>query len=102
MSQHTSSHTTLPKLTRLFFPCSGTYSYIVDLPKPLSVNGTVNLVVETVLTHTTYPWPETVSQKDEQSLKYEGDLLVLSPYKTATQRIKVRYVLFARIVSSIV
>jgi oligosaccharyltransferase complex subunit alpha (ribophorin I) len=56
----------------------------------LSVNGTVNLVVETILTHTTYPWPEKASQKDEQSLKYEGDLLVLSPYKTATQRIKVR------------
>jgi len=68
----------------------------------LGVNGTVNLVVETVLTQTTYPWPEKASQKEEQSLKYEGDLLVLSPYKTATQRIKVRYVFVARTVSYIV
>ncbi|KAH8999039.1 oligosaccharyl transferase alpha subunit [Lactarius akahatsu] len=76
--------------TRPLIPHDGTYAYIVDLPKPLGVNGTVNLVVESVLTHTTYPWPEKASQKDEQSLKYEGDLLVLSPYRTATQRIKVR------------
>jgi len=71
-------------------PQDGTYSYTVDLPNPLGVNGTVNLVVETILTHTTYPWPQKVSQEDDQALKYEGDLLVLSPYKTTTQRIKVR------------
>ncbi|KAI9513334.1 oligosaccharyl transferase alpha subunit [Russula earlei] len=71
-------------------PHHGTYSYTVDLPKPLSVNGTVNLVVETVLTHTTYPWPEKATQENDQALKYEGDLLVLSLYKTTTQRIKVR------------
>ncbi|KAI0307101.1 oligosaccharyl transferase alpha subunit [Multifurca ochricompacta] len=77
--------------TRPLDPTSdGTHSYVVELPKPLSVNGTVNLVVETVLTHATYPWPKKAAQKDDQSLKYEGDLLVLSPYKTWTQRIKVR------------
>jgi oligosaccharyltransferase complex subunit alpha (ribophorin I) len=59
----------------------------------LGVNGTINLVVETVLTHTTSPWPEQAAQQDDQSLKYEGDLFVLSPYKTVTQRIKVRYVM---------
>ncbi|KAI0268194.1 oligosaccharyl transferase alpha subunit [Gloeopeniophorella convolvens] len=71
-------------------PHDGIYSYTVDLPKPLGVNGTVNLVVETVLTHTTYPWPEKAAQSEPQSLKYEGDLFVLSPYKTVTQRVKVR------------
>ncbi|KAH9965868.1 oligosaccharyl transferase alpha subunit [Russula dissimulans] len=71
-------------------PQDGAYSYTVDLPNPLGVNGTVNLVVETVLTHITYPWPQKVSQEDDQALKYEGDLLVLSQYKTTTQRIKVR------------
>jgi oligosaccharyltransferase complex subunit alpha (ribophorin I) len=76
----------------VFLHLSGTFSYTVDIPEPLSVNGTVNLVVETVLTHTTYPWPEKVGQENAQSLKYEGDLLVLSPYKTATQRVKVRCV----------
>jgi oligosaccharyltransferase complex subunit alpha (ribophorin I) len=58
----------------------------------LSINGTVNLVVETVHTQTTYAWPEKVGQEHDQALKYEGDLFVLSPYKTATQRIKVRCV----------
>ncbi|KAI0005075.1 oligosaccharyl transferase alpha subunit [Russula compacta] len=68
----------------------GTYSYTIHLPNPLSINATVNLVVETVHTHSTYPWPEKVGQESDQALKYEGDLLVLSPYRTATQRIKVR------------
>ena len=72
--------------------CSGVYSYTVELPKPLSVNGTTNLVIETVQTHATYPWPQQASQKDDQALKYETDLFILSPYKTATQRAKVRYV----------
>jgi oligosaccharyltransferase complex subunit alpha (ribophorin I) len=58
----------------------------------LSVNDTLNLVVDTVHTHTTYPFPEKVGQEGDQALKYEGDLLVLSPYKTATQRVKVRCV----------
>jgi len=44
--------------------------------------ATVTLVVETVHAHTTYPWPQKIGQENEQSLKYEGDLLVLSPYKT--------------------
>jgi oligosaccharyltransferase complex subunit alpha (ribophorin I) len=73
-----------------FIPYSGTYSYTVELPESLSVDNTVNLVVETVHTHTTYAWPPKAGQEEEQSVKYEGDLLVLSPYKTATQRIKVR------------
>ncbi len=82
--------------SHVFLHLSGTYSYTVDIPKPLSANGTVNLVVETVHTHTTYPWPQTAGQENDQSLKYEGDLLVLSPYKTATQRVKVRWVLAVR------
>jgi len=74
----------------LLDPQDGTYSYTVNLPQSLSVNSTVNLVVETVHTHTTYAWPPQVGQEGDQALRYEGDLLVLSPYKTATQRIKVR------------
>jgi oligosaccharyltransferase complex subunit alpha (ribophorin I) len=82
--------TTRPNIDASFIPCSGTYLHTVDLPKPLSVNSTINLVVETIHTHTTYAWPAKVGQEQDQGLKYEGDLLVLSPYKTATQRIKVR------------
>ena len=70
---------------------SGVYLYTVELPKPLNVNGTANLVIETMQTHATYPWPEEAAQKDGQSLKYEAELFVLSPYKTAVQRTKFRY-----------
>lgn len=72
--------------------CSHPHLYTVDLPKALSVNGTINLVVETVQTHATYPWPQQASQKDEQNFKYDTELFVLSPYKTSTQRTKIRSV----------
>lgn len=65
--------------------------YAAELPKPLKLNATTNLVVETVQTHATYPWPGEASQKDGQALKYETGLLVLSPYATSVQRTKIRY-----------
>ncbi|KAF8076378.1 oligosaccharyl transferase alpha subunit [Lyophyllum atratum] len=52
----------------------------VTLPEPLPVNSTLHLVLETLQTHATFPWPEQASQKDEQALKYQTDLFVLSPY----------------------
>ncbi|KAH9938268.1 oligosaccharyl transferase alpha subunit [Fomitopsis serialis] len=69
---------------------SGVYLYSVELPKALKTNGTANLVVETIETHATYPWPEEAAQKDGQALKYESDLFVASPYKTSVERIKVK------------
>ncbi|TFK87076.1 oligosaccharyl transferase alpha subunit [Polyporus arcularius HHB13444] len=69
---------------------SGVFLYTIELPKALNVNQTANLVIETVQTHATYAWPEEAGQKEGQSLKYETELLVLSPYKTAVQRTKVR------------
>ncbi|EPQ59907.1 hypothetical protein GLOTRDRAFT_33600 [Gloeophyllum trabeum ATCC 11539] len=66
------------------------YLYNVQLPKALSTNETTNLIVETIQTHATYPWPEQAAQNDDQTLKYETDLYVLSPYKTAVQRSKIR------------
>jgi oligosaccharyltransferase complex subunit alpha (ribophorin I) len=60
------------------------------LPEKIVANATVNIVLETVLTHATYPWPAQAAQTDEQLLKYDGDLFVLSPYHTNTQRTKVR------------
>ncbi|RPD67302.1 oligosaccharyl transferase alpha subunit [Lentinus tigrinus ALCF2SS1-7] len=73
-----------------FHQDSGVFLYTIELPKALNTNQTANLVIETVQTHATYPWPEEAGQKDGQSLKYEAELLVLSPYKTAVQRTKVR------------
>ncbi|KAF9247041.1 Ribophorin I [Melanogaster broomeanus] len=62
----------------------------VTLPKILAVNGTVNLVVETIQTHSTHPHPERASQSDPQLLKYNTDLFILSPYTTLVQRTKVK------------
>ncbi|KAI0638058.1 oligosaccharyl transferase alpha subunit [Trametes polyzona] len=73
-----------------YHPDSGVFLYTVELPKALDTNGTANLVVETVQTHATYAWPQEAAQKDPQSLKYNAELFVLSPYKTAVQRTKIR------------
>ena len=70
----------------------GAYLYAVEFPTALKANASANLVVETVQTHATYPWPQVASQKDPQYLKYESDLFVLSPYPTSVQRTKIKYV----------
>ncbi|KII95215.1 hypothetical protein PLICRDRAFT_206669 [Plicaturopsis crispa FD-325 SS-3] len=62
----------------------------VALPKPLGLNETVNLVLDTVQTHAARPWPERAAQSEEQALKYGAGLFVLSPYHTAVQRTKFR------------
>ena len=69
----------------------------MTLPRKLAVNGTINLVLETVQTHATYPYPAYATQKDPQLLKYDTDLFVLSPYTTLVQRTKVKFVRFLRI-----
>lgn len=66
--------------------------YAVTLPSPLGVNGTASLVLETVQTHATEPWPRAAAQKDEQLLRYSTDLFVVSPYATAVQRTRIKYV----------
>ncbi|KAG7096965.1 hypothetical protein E1B28_004362 [Marasmius oreades] len=69
---------------------NGAHLLNIALPKPLAANGTVNIVVETVQTHATRPWPERAAQDESQSLKYEYQLFVLSPYKTVVQRTKLK------------
>ncbi|TFK43538.1 oligosaccharyl transferase alpha subunit [Crucibulum laeve] len=88
----------LPIEERLF-DAERDYHFVdITLPKALSANKTTNLVVETILTHATHPWPETAGQKDDQALKYTTDLFVLSPYSTTVQRTKLR-TLAPRIIS---
>jgi oligosaccharyltransferase complex subunit alpha (ribophorin I) len=70
---------------------SQAYLFNVDLPTALDVNSTAKLVLETVQTHATRPWPEYAGQEEDQALKYETDLFVISPYPTTTQRSKIRY-----------
>ncbi|KDR83748.1 hypothetical protein GALMADRAFT_236102 [Galerina marginata CBS 339.88] len=62
----------------------------IALPKALSVNKTLNLVLETVQTHATEPWPTTAGQNDEQALRYTTGLFILSPYATTVQRTKIK------------
>lgn len=71
-------------------PDSGVYLYAVELTKALKTSASTNIVVETVQTHAAYAYPEEAAQKDGQSVKYEANLFVLSPYETAIQRTKLR------------
>ncbi|KAG6378556.1 Ribophorin I-domain-containing protein [Boletus reticuloceps] len=64
--------------------------FAVSLPRKLAVNGTINLVLETIQTHATYPYPTYAAQADPQLLKYDTDLFVLSPYATLVQRTKIK------------
>ncbi|TFK55698.1 Ribophorin I [Heliocybe sulcata] len=80
----------LPLQPVLLDAANDAYIYKVEFSKPLAMNESVNLILDTVQTHATFPWPEQAGQTDDQALKYETDLYVLSPYKTAVQRTKVR------------
>lgn len=62
----------------------------VQLPAAYPVNKSFNLILETVQTHATHPWPETAGQNEEQALKYSADLFVISPYATSIQRTKIK------------
>lgn len=64
----------------------------MTLPRKLAVNGTINLVLEAIQTHATYPYPAQATQADPQLLKYDAELFVLSPYTTLVQRTKVKCV----------
>lgn len=88
-------HTAIDTLPKPCTDCRGLHLFDVKLPTPLKNSLTANIVIETVQTHVTSPYPEEATQKDGQSLKYEGDLFVLSPYDTAVQRTKIRYVLIS-------
>lgn len=73
-----------------FNPRSHSIMWTAELPKALGLNETTSLVLETVQTHATYPWPKEAAQGDDQLLKYETDLLIISPYNTTVQRTKIR------------
>ena len=60
------------------------------LPNGLKKEESVNIELESVQTHSTYPWPEAVGQSEDMNLIYETDLFVLSPYETKVQRTKIR------------
>ncbi|KAF7965817.1 hypothetical protein HWV62_41729 [Athelia sp. TMB] len=70
---------------------SNTCLYDVHLPKALAADGSITTIVfGTIETHATYPWPPTARQDDEQKLKYDTNLFIVSPYHTAVQRTKIK------------
>ncbi|KAJ4478059.1 Ribophorin I [Lentinula aciculospora] len=69
---------------------SKSHNLDVSLEKPLAAGANINLVLETVQTHATWPWPQKAAQDEDQSLKYETSLFVLSPYSTSVQRTKLK------------
>ncbi|TRM67578.1 Ribophorin I [Schizophyllum amplum] len=71
-------------------PDSDVHLVDVVLPEPLLAGATLNLVLDTVQTHATWPWPDQAKQTDEQALKYKTGLFVISPYETLVQRTKMR------------
>lgn len=71
--------------------------YTVDLPNALAENGTVQIVLDTMQTHATFPWPKEASQTDAQLLMFQTDLFVLSPYETVVQRTKIKYASYTRL-----
>jgi oligosaccharyltransferase complex subunit alpha (ribophorin I) len=74
------------------FSSSGVHLFDISLPQSLGLNASINIVLESLQTHATYPWPERASQQESQALKYKTDLFVLSPYHTAVQRTKIKCV----------
>ncbi|KAJ7890816.1 Ribophorin I [Mycena leptocephala] len=69
---------------------NGVHLFDISLPQSLGLNASINIVLESLQTHATYPWPERASQQESQALKYKTDLFVLSPYHTAVQRTKIK------------
>ena len=53
----------------------------------------LNIVVGTTLSHASTPSPASAAQSDPARLKFETDMLILSPYETLSQKTKIRRVL---------
>ena len=59
----------------------------------MAANATATLVVDSILSHASTPFPASIKQSEPQRLKFETEALVLTPYPTLSQRIKIRLVL---------
>ncbi|KAF8592190.1 oligosaccharyl transferase alpha subunit [Ramaria rubella] len=69
---------------------SRTWSYTATLPKIMKSQTDMTLELNTVQSNAGTPVPATVRQEDPQSLLYNTDLFVVSPYATVIQRTKIR------------
>lgn len=62
----------------------------INLPKPLGINDTLSLIVSSVQSHASYPLPAVAKQNEAQSLVYETEAYIPSPYSTLNQRTKIK------------
>ncbi|KIM19466.1 hypothetical protein M408DRAFT_47828, partial [Serendipita vermifera MAFF 305830] len=68
---------------------SNAYLYSVELP-PMAEDATATIVVNSILSHASTPFPESIKQADPQLLKFSTEAYVLSPYRTLSERTKIR------------
>ncbi|KZP00188.1 oligosaccharyl transferase alpha subunit [Calocera viscosa TUFC12733] len=66
------------------------YLYAIKLAKPLPKGESLTLLVDSVQSHATYPKPAFATQHDSHFRVYEADGIVLSPYETTSQRLRVK------------
>ena len=60
----------------------------------MAEDETATIVVNSILSHASTPFPATVKQGDPQLLKFSTDAYILSPYRTLSERTKIRYIFF--------
>jgi oligosaccharyltransferase complex subunit alpha (ribophorin I) len=57
----------------------------------MAQSATATLVVTSVLSHASTPFPASVKQAEPQALKFTTEAYVLTPYHTLSERTKIRY-----------
>ena len=72
-------------------PNSAVLTYKIELPSssPVTKGKTVDVEVETVYSKYLVPFPEEITQKDKQLVKFVGSHYLYSPYKVLKQTNKV-------------
>ncbi|CAH2262967.1 jg18683 [Pararge aegeria aegeria] len=61
----------------------------VDLKESINAGSTASVVVETVYTKALQPYPTSITQQEEQLVKYLGNLYFYSPYPVSSQKTNV-------------
>lgn len=54
------------------------------------MNDTISLIISSIESHPSYPLPAVAKQTEGQSLLYETEAYVVSPYTTLSQRTKIK------------
>lgn len=72
---------------------SNAYLYSVELPA-MAEDATATIVVNSILSHASTPFPASIKQGESQLLKFSAEAYVMSPYRTLSERTKIRYVFF--------